>query len=115
MAEDPQKLLVVSLWLTLIEISRTVTPTEFSVSVPENVAVGEPIFSLPGNRAGEKAELPCAKIDGDPYDRFNVTGREQDLVFLWESPEVIGTQLKLFLDFLEVEPCSIGSPEVICG
>ncbi|KAI8491776.1 Endothelial cell-specific molecule 1 [Branchiostoma belcheri] len=46
---------------------------EFSVSVPENVAVGETIFSLPGTRASEKAELPCAKMDGDPYGRFNVT------------------------------------------
>ncbi|KAI8484642.1 Endothelial cell-specific molecule 1 [Branchiostoma belcheri] len=47
---------------------------EFSVSVPENVAVGEAIFSLPENRAAEKAELPCAKVEGDPYGRFNVTG-----------------------------------------
>ncbi|KAI8502730.1 Endothelial cell-specific molecule 1 [Branchiostoma belcheri] len=46
---------------------------EFSVSVPENVAVGETIFSLPGIRAGQKAELPCSKMDGDPYGRFNVT------------------------------------------
>ncbi|XP_078612850.1 uncharacterized protein LOC144882740 [Branchiostoma floridae x Branchiostoma japonicum] len=44
-----------------------------SVSVPENVAVGETVFSLPGTRAGEKAELPCAKMEGDPYGRFNVT------------------------------------------
>ncbi|KAI8491777.1 Endothelial cell-specific molecule 1 [Branchiostoma belcheri] len=46
---------------------------EFSVSVPENVAVGETIFSLPGTRARQKAELPCAKMDGNPYGRFNVT------------------------------------------
>ncbi|XP_035693639.1 uncharacterized protein LOC118427796 [Branchiostoma floridae] len=50
----------------------TLSPN-FSVSVPEAVAVGETIFSLPGTRAGEKAELPCAKLEGDPYGRFNVT------------------------------------------
>ncbi|KAI8511157.1 Endothelial cell-specific molecule 1 [Branchiostoma belcheri] len=52
---------------------------ELSVSVPENVAVGETIFTLPWTKdlawtqAEEKAELPCAKMAGDPYDRFNVT------------------------------------------
>ncbi|KAI8484641.1 Endothelial cell-specific molecule 1 [Branchiostoma belcheri] len=75
MAEEPQKLLVVSLWLTFIQISRSVPATEFSVSVLENVTVGEAIFnfSLPGNRAEQKAELPCAKVEGDPYGRFNVS------------------------------------------
>ncbi|XP_078693989.1 uncharacterized protein LOC144923386 [Branchiostoma floridae x Branchiostoma belcheri] len=75
MAEEPQKLLVVSLWLTFIQISRSVPATEFSVSVPENVTVGETIFnfSLPENRNGEKAELPCTKMEGDPYGRFNVS------------------------------------------
>eukprot|EP00058_Branchiostoma_floridae_P017151 XP_002602639.1 hypothetical protein BRAFLDRAFT_81919 [Branchiostoma floridae] len=30
-------------------------------------------WSLPRTRAGEKAELPCAKLERDPYGRFNVT------------------------------------------
>ncbi|KAI8502731.1 Endothelial cell-specific molecule 1 [Branchiostoma belcheri] len=73
MAGNSQGLLLVGFWVVPVQICCFTLAQEFSVSVPENVAVGEIIFSLPGNRAGQKAELPCAKMDGDPYGRFNVT------------------------------------------
>ncbi|XP_019632766.1 PREDICTED: tyrosine-protein kinase receptor Tie-1-like [Branchiostoma belcheri] len=49
------------------------TTEEFRVSVPENVAVGQAIFTLPRTQLRDKAELPCTKMDGDPHFRFNVT------------------------------------------
>ncbi|XP_078681164.1 uncharacterized protein LOC144916058 [Branchiostoma floridae x Branchiostoma belcheri] len=73
MAGNSQGLLLVGLWVVSVQIHCFTLTQEFSVSVPENVAVGETIFSLPGTRASEKAEFPCAKMDGDPYGRFNVT------------------------------------------
>ncbi|XP_035693747.1 receptor tyrosine-protein kinase erbB-4-like [Branchiostoma floridae] len=73
MAVNFQGLLVVTFWVVSVNLLCSARAQEFGVSVPENVAVGETIFSLPGTRAGEKAELPCAKIEGDPYGRFNVT------------------------------------------
>ncbi|XP_035693749.1 uncharacterized protein LOC118427893 [Branchiostoma floridae] len=73
MAGNVQGLLVVCFWVVSVNLLSSARAQEFSVSVPENVAVGEKIFSLPGTRAGEKAELPCAKMEGDPYGRFNVT------------------------------------------
>ncbi|XP_078665048.1 uncharacterized protein LOC144907632 [Branchiostoma floridae x Branchiostoma belcheri] len=51
----------------------TATTEDFRVSVPENVAVGQAIFTLPRTQLGDKAELPCAKMDGDPHFRFRVT------------------------------------------
>ncbi|KAI8505950.1 Endothelial cell-specific molecule 1 [Branchiostoma belcheri] len=51
----------------------TATTEEFRVSVPENVAVGQAIFTVPRTQLGDKAELPCTKMDGDPHFRFNVT------------------------------------------
>ncbi|XP_078609113.1 uncharacterized protein LOC144880671 [Branchiostoma floridae x Branchiostoma japonicum] len=73
MSGNLQGLLVVALWSVLVQLLCCARAQEFSVSVPENVAVGETVFSLPRTRAGEKAELPCAKMEGDPYGRFNVT------------------------------------------
>ncbi|XP_078613763.1 uncharacterized protein LOC144883269 [Branchiostoma floridae x Branchiostoma japonicum] len=73
MTGNLQGLRVVAQWCVLVQLLCSARAQEFSVSVPENVAVGETIFSLPGTRAGEKAELPCAKMEGDPYGRFNVT------------------------------------------
>ncbi|XP_066266407.1 uncharacterized protein [Branchiostoma lanceolatum] len=70
------KCLVVGCWVVAVHFLCSARAQEFSVSVPENVAVGETIFSpsrLPGTRAGQKAELPCSKTEGDPYGRFNVT------------------------------------------
>ncbi|KAI8505949.1 Endothelial cell-specific molecule 1 [Branchiostoma belcheri] len=58
----------------LILTRQTIATTEeFRVSVPENVAVGQAIFTLPRTQLGDKAELPCVKMDGDPHFRFNVT------------------------------------------
>ncbi|XP_078678851.1 uncharacterized protein LOC144914628 [Branchiostoma floridae x Branchiostoma belcheri] len=66
-------LVIVGFWLAFVHFACSTSVMEFSVSVPENVAVGETIFTLPWTQAEEKAELPCAKMEGDPYDRFNVT------------------------------------------
>ncbi|XP_078694829.1 uncharacterized protein LOC144923846 [Branchiostoma floridae x Branchiostoma belcheri] len=74
MATNLQGLLLIGFWVVSVQIICFSQAQEFSVSVPENVAVGEAIFSLPGNWAGHKAELPCTKVEGDPYGRFNVTG-----------------------------------------
>ncbi|KAI8505948.1 Endothelial cell-specific molecule 1 [Branchiostoma belcheri] len=58
----------------LIFTRQTIATTEeFRVSVPENVAVGQAIFTVPRTQLGDKAELPCTKMDGDPHFRFNVT------------------------------------------
>ncbi|XP_066267854.1 uncharacterized protein [Branchiostoma lanceolatum] len=75
MAENLKDWLVVGFWVFVL-LLYPARAQEFSVSAPENVAVGETIFSpsrLPGTRAGQKAELPCAKMEGDPYGRFDVT------------------------------------------
>ncbi|XP_066268556.1 uncharacterized protein [Branchiostoma lanceolatum] len=72
MATIFQALLVVTSCLQVCIGTSTTSPA-FSVSVPENVAVGETIFSLTWIQAGEKAELPCNKMEGDPYNRFTVT------------------------------------------
>ncbi|KAI8512242.1 Endothelial cell-specific molecule 1 [Branchiostoma belcheri] len=76
MAENLQALLLVCFWVVFLQIPCLARAQELVVSVPENVAVGKTIFTasgLPGTQAGDKAELPCAKMEGDPYDRFNVT------------------------------------------
>ncbi|KAI8514155.1 Endothelial cell-specific molecule 1 [Branchiostoma belcheri] len=59
----------------ILQLCSTVSATSpnFNVSIPENAAVGETVFILPGTQVEEKAELPCAKMEGDPYDRFHVT------------------------------------------
>eukprot|EP00058_Branchiostoma_floridae_P007570 XP_002593058.1 hypothetical protein BRAFLDRAFT_74385 [Branchiostoma floridae] len=72
MATGFLRLLVVTCCLQLCLCVSTESPT-FNVTVPENVAVGETIFSLPGTLTGERAELPCAKVEGDPHGRFHVT------------------------------------------
>ncbi|XP_019632917.1 PREDICTED: tyrosine-protein kinase receptor Tie-1-like [Branchiostoma belcheri] len=72
MATDLQGLLLVGFWVVSVQVLNLSEAQEFSVSVRENVAVGETIFSLPGTRSGQEAELPCAKMEGDPYGRFNV-------------------------------------------
>ncbi|XP_078665050.1 uncharacterized protein LOC144907633 [Branchiostoma floridae x Branchiostoma belcheri] len=64
--------LMIVIYLTLTR-QTTATTEEFRVSVPENVAVGQAIFTLPRTQLGDKAELPCVKMDGDPHFRFNVT------------------------------------------
>ncbi|XP_078595055.1 uncharacterized protein LOC144872605 [Branchiostoma floridae x Branchiostoma japonicum] len=69
-------LIFVAFWSALCQLACSTSVQEFNVSVPENVADGETIFSsssLLGTRVEEKAELPCAKMEGDPYNRFNVT------------------------------------------
>ncbi|XP_078584900.1 uncharacterized protein LOC144867019 [Branchiostoma floridae x Branchiostoma japonicum] len=65
-------IMLVGYLILLLQTTVSVTD-KLQVYVPENVVVGETIFSLPGTRAGGKAELPCAEMDGDPYHRFNVT------------------------------------------
>ncbi|KAI8496140.1 Endothelial cell-specific molecule 1 [Branchiostoma belcheri] len=44
--------------------------TNFIVSVPEDAKIGTVVLSLPRT---EKAELPCAMVEGDPYGRFSVS------------------------------------------
>ncbi|XP_078595044.1 uncharacterized protein LOC144872600 [Branchiostoma floridae x Branchiostoma japonicum] len=69
-------LVFVAFCSALCQLACPTSVREYNVSLPENVAVGETIFGpsrLPGTRAEEKAELPCAKMVGDPYDHFNVT------------------------------------------
>ncbi|XP_078595043.1 uncharacterized protein LOC144872599 [Branchiostoma floridae x Branchiostoma japonicum] len=70
-------LLLVSFLLALGQLASATSAEELRVFVPENVAVGETIFGpsrLPEEtRAEEKAELPCEKMEGDTYGRFNVT------------------------------------------
>ncbi|KAI8496139.1 Endothelial cell-specific molecule 1 [Branchiostoma belcheri] len=44
--------------------------TNFTVSVPEDAKIGTDVLSLTRT---EKAELPCAMVEGDPYGRFSVS------------------------------------------
>ncbi|KAI8481495.1 Endothelial cell-specific molecule 1 [Branchiostoma belcheri] len=45
----------------------------FDVSVPENARVGTEVVGEEHWPAAQKAELPCVKAEGDPYDRFLLT------------------------------------------
>ncbi|XP_019615386.1 PREDICTED: tyrosine-protein kinase receptor Tie-1-like [Branchiostoma belcheri] len=79
-----QTTLVMIVIYLILTRQTTATTEEFRVSVPENVAVGQAIITLPRTQLGDKAELPCAKImDGDPHFRFNVT---KDCIILVANP-----------------------------
>ncbi|XP_078593921.1 uncharacterized protein LOC144871850 [Branchiostoma floridae x Branchiostoma japonicum] len=45
----------------------------FNLSVPENAPVGTKVVGVRHWLGIKKAELPCVKIEGDPYDRFLLT------------------------------------------
>ncbi|KAI8496141.1 Endothelial cell-specific molecule 1 [Branchiostoma belcheri] len=47
--------------------------TNFTVSVAEDAKIGTDVLSLPRLLGTEKAELPCAIVEGDPYGRFYVS------------------------------------------
>ncbi|KAI8507858.1 Endothelial cell-specific molecule 1 [Branchiostoma belcheri] len=79
-----QTTLVMIVIYLILTRQTTATTEEYRVSVPENVAVGQAIFTLPRSQLGDKAELPCAKImDGDPHFRFDVT---KDCTILVANP-----------------------------
>ncbi|XP_019637075.1 PREDICTED: uncharacterized protein LOC109479532 [Branchiostoma belcheri] len=47
--------------------------TNFTVSGAEDAKIGTDVLSLPRLLGTEKAELPCAIVEGDPYGRFYVS------------------------------------------
>eukprot|EP00058_Branchiostoma_floridae_P018960 XP_002604449.1 hypothetical protein BRAFLDRAFT_79251 [Branchiostoma floridae] len=64
--------LLISVYVVLSRV-RLAEGRSFNVSVPENAPVGTEVVDMRHWLAMQKAELPCVKIEGDPYDRFLLT------------------------------------------
>ncbi|XP_078593919.1 uncharacterized protein LOC144871849 [Branchiostoma floridae x Branchiostoma japonicum] len=64
--------LLISVYVFLSRV-RLAEGRSFNVSVPENAPVGTEVVGVRHWLAMQKAELPCVKIEGDPYDRFLLT------------------------------------------
>ncbi|KAI8515137.1 Endothelial cell-specific molecule 1 [Branchiostoma belcheri] len=68
--------LLISLLLVVYGVpswARLTAGRTFSVFVPETASLGTEIVAASALLATRKAELPCAKTEGDPYGRFRLT------------------------------------------
>ncbi|XP_035686529.1 tyrosine-protein kinase receptor Tie-1-like [Branchiostoma floridae] len=68
--------LILTLLINVVVVlsrARLAEGRSFNVSVPENATVGTEVVGVRHWLGMQKAELPCVKTEGDPYDRFLLT------------------------------------------